>query len=98
MPDPGRCDRRASGRDYVFNRNGVPGVKREWWCHVASGVWFIAERDTARDEVLRTYLCRATARMMHRLPHVAGEWIDRATAAALQLRGPRATRASPATR
>jgi len=41
---------------YVFNRNGAPGVKREWWYHMASGVWFVAERDTLRDEVLRTYL------------------------------------------
>ena len=41
---------------YVFNRNGTPGVKREWWYHMASGVWFVAERDTLRDEVLRTYL------------------------------------------
>ena len=42
--------------DYVFNRNGAPGVKKEWWCHLPSGVWFIAERDTERDEVKRTYL------------------------------------------
>ena len=42
--------------DYVFNRSGVPGVKKEWWCHTASGVWFIAERDTMTDTILRTYL------------------------------------------
>lgn len=42
--------------DYVFNRNGAPGVKKEWWCHTPSGVWFIAERDTATDAVLGTYL------------------------------------------
>ena len=42
--------------DYVFNRNGAPGVKREWWCHLPSGTWFVAERDTLRDEVRRTYL------------------------------------------
>jgi sarcosine oxidase subunit delta len=40
----------------VFNRDGVPGIKREWWYHIASGVWFIAERDTVTDRVLRTYL------------------------------------------
>ncbi len=40
---------------YVFNRNGAPGVKREWWCHVPSNTWFIAERDTEKDVVLRTY-------------------------------------------
>jgi sarcosine oxidase, subunit delta len=55
MPDPDTCsdDEWAS---YVFNRNGSPSVKKEWWYHVASGVWFIAERDTAADRVLRTYL------------------------------------------
>jgi len=31
------------------------GVVREWWLHVATGYWFIAERDTVRDEILRTY-------------------------------------------
>lgn len=55
MPDPSRASD-AEWTDYVFNRNGAPGVKREWWYHLASGVWFIAERDTLRDEVVRTYL------------------------------------------
>jgi sarcosine oxidase subunit delta len=40
---------------YLLHRNSVPRVKREWWCHTPSGYWFIAERDTARDEFLRTY-------------------------------------------
>ena len=44
-----------SGPRYLFNRASVPGVKREWWCHTPSGYWFIAERDTARDEFLATY-------------------------------------------
>jgi sarcosine oxidase subunit delta len=55
MPDPDRCSD-AEWTDYVFNRSGVAGVKREWWLHVPSGVWFVAERDTARDVFLRTYL------------------------------------------
>lgn len=42
--------------DYVFNRNGAPGIKKEWWHHLPSGTWFIAERDTASDEIQRTYL------------------------------------------
>jgi sarcosine oxidase subunit delta len=55
MPDP------ASVTDeqwaaYVFNRNGAPGVKKEWWYHVPSGTWFIAERETRSDRVLETYL------------------------------------------
>ena len=55
MPDPDHCSD-EQWADYVFNRSGVPGVKKEWWYHLASGVWFIAERDTVKDEVLRTYL------------------------------------------
>jgi sarcosine oxidase subunit delta len=55
MPDPGSVDDDAWA-DYVFNRNGAPGVKREWWCHTPSNTWFIAERDTERDLVLRTFL------------------------------------------
>lgn len=55
MPDPAACSD-DEWADYVFNRNGSPGVKREWWCHVPSNTWFVAERDTARDLVLRTCL------------------------------------------
>lgn len=42
--------------DYVFNRKGEPGVLKEWWYHLASGTWFIAERDVVADRVVRTYL------------------------------------------
>ena len=55
MPDPAICSD-AEWADYVFNRNGAPGVKREWWLHLPSGVWFIAERDTAIDRVSRTFM------------------------------------------
>ena len=55
MPDPETCgDERWL--DYVFNRNGAPGIKKEWWYHIPSGVWFIAERDTEKDEIKQTYL------------------------------------------
>jgi sarcosine oxidase subunit delta len=54
MPDPDICSD-AAWIDYVFNRASVPGVKREWWCHIASGYWFIVERDTERDEVIATH-------------------------------------------
>ena len=53
MPDPAVDD--AHWSRYVFHRSGVPGVKREWWCHVPSGYWFVLERDTLTDEVLRTW-------------------------------------------
>lgn len=61
MPDPDAASD-AEWAAYVFNRNGAAGIKREWWCHIASGVWFIAERDTAADRVLRTWLYRRGAR------------------------------------
>jgi sarcosine oxidase, subunit delta len=55
VPDPDSATD-EEWNDYIFNRNGAPGLKKEWWCHMPSGVWFIAERDTERDEVRRTYL------------------------------------------
>ena len=41
--------------DYVFMENNAADVVREWWLHVTSGYWFIAERHTATDEIVRTY-------------------------------------------
>jgi len=55
MPDPAAVSD-DQWADYVFNRNGAPGIKKEWWCHTPSNTWFIVERDTGRDQVLRTYL------------------------------------------
>ena len=55
MPDPAAASD-AEWADYVFNKSGVAGVKSEWWCHTPSGVWFIAERDTTSDTIVRTYL------------------------------------------
>ena len=57
MPDPSACAG-EQWADYVFNRTGEPGTRREWWYHSASSVWFIAERDVIRDEVVRSYLWR----------------------------------------
>jgi sarcosine oxidase subunit delta len=54
MPDPQACSDQQWAQ-YVFNRSGVAGVKREWWCHTPSGYWFIAERDTQSDEILKTF-------------------------------------------
>lgn len=55
MPDPDTATD-AQWASYVFDRSGVPGVKREWWYHLPSGTWFIAERDVASDTVLGTWL------------------------------------------
>ena len=40
---------------YVFIENNTRGVVREWWIHLPSSYWFIAERNTATNEVVRTY-------------------------------------------
>src|SRR5437773_8197864 len=43
--------------EYVYFRDNVAGVQREWWYHrVGCGLWFLAERDTRTNEVLRTEL------------------------------------------
>jgi sarcosine oxidase subunit delta len=55
MPEPQSVDDETWAA-YVFNRNGVPGIQQEWWCHTPSNTWFIAERNTLTDEVLNTYL------------------------------------------
>ena len=60
MPEPAAATD-EQWADYVFNRNGEPAVKREWWYHVPSGTWLIAERHNQTDEVVRTYLFDAEA-------------------------------------
>ncbi len=54
MPDP-IAGTDAEWADYVFLENNKAGVVREWWCHTPTAFWFIAERDTVTDEILRTY-------------------------------------------
>ncbi len=55
MPDSAMVEDKVWA-DYVFNHNNAPAIKKEWWCHASSNTWFIAERNTANDEILRTYL------------------------------------------
>lgn len=54
MPDSSRCTR-GEWADYVFMEPNTAGVVREWWCHVPTSYWFIAERHTVTDEIVRTY-------------------------------------------
>jgi sarcosine oxidase, subunit delta len=54
MPDPTACSDR-DWADYVFMENNKAGFVREWWCHVPTSFWFIAERNTVTDEIIRTY-------------------------------------------
>lgn len=53
MPAPDAAD--AAWADYVFLHDNRAGIVREWWMHVPTAFWFIAERDTRSDEILRTY-------------------------------------------
>lgn len=55
MPDPQSAND-VTWAAYLYNRNGAPGIKQEWWCHTPSNTWFIAERNTLTDQVLCTYL------------------------------------------
>jgi heterotetrameric sarcosine oxidase delta subunit len=42
---------------YLYFRENVAGVQREWWYHrLGCEAWFQAERDTRTNEVLRTEL------------------------------------------
>jgi sarcosine oxidase subunit delta len=47
---------------YIYFRDNVAGVQREWWfCRVCED-WFLAERHTVTNEVVRTWLPAAPAR------------------------------------
>jgi heterotetrameric sarcosine oxidase delta subunit len=58
----GEVTKRPSGKPsqrelsaYVYFRDNVAGIQREWWYHrVGCGQWFIAERDTRTNTVLAT--------------------------------------------
>ncbi|MCS3902029.1 sarcosine oxidase subunit delta [Methylohalomonas lacus] len=54
MPHPSQAGD-AEWADYLFLEDNTLGFVTEWWLHVASGYWFIAERHTASNEIIRTY-------------------------------------------
>ena len=54
MPDPNRCSD-AEWADYVFMHRNPAGLVREWWIHLPTSYWFIAERDTSTDMIVRTF-------------------------------------------
>ena len=56
-PDPDHADP-AAWADYLFMHENAAGVVREWWYHVPTSFWFIADRDTISDEIVRTFLPR----------------------------------------
>ena len=54
LTDPSHQDSRAWAEQVFFDDNAA-GVVLEWWCHRPTSFWFIAERDTLTDQVLRTF-------------------------------------------
>lgn len=54
MPDPDATDDRAWAR-YLFGAENRKGVVIEWWRHVPSNYFFLAERDLVTNEVIRTF-------------------------------------------
>lgn len=61
MPEPKTSDDRTWAEHLFFHDNPA-GVVIEWWCHTPSAYWFLAERDTRTDVVLRTFAADASIR------------------------------------
>ena len=40
--------------EQVFFQENAAGAVLEWWFHTPSAFWFLVERDTRTDEILRT--------------------------------------------
>ncbi len=57
---PKRQPTLAELTDYVYFRRNAAGVQREWWYHrLGCGEWFLADRDTRTNEILKVELSRA---------------------------------------
>lgn len=53
--DPQACDD-AEWADYLYLCDNKMGVQTEWWYHSAGcGTWFLAERHTKAQEIVRAY-------------------------------------------
>ena len=54
MPNPNEVND-EEWADYIWLSNNTAGTVKEWWCHTATSYWFIAERNTVTDEIIKTY-------------------------------------------
>ncbi len=54
MPDPSNCESRQWAEHIFFDENKAV-VVTEWWYHNATSYWFLAERNTVTDEIVRTF-------------------------------------------
>ena len=43
---------------HVWMRENSAALVREWWCHLPTSYWFVAERDTRTDTIVRTMTVR----------------------------------------
>ena len=54
MPDATKASEKEWAHYLYYHQNNL-GIVREWWCHSATSYWFIAERHTQTDEIVKTY-------------------------------------------
>ena len=54
MPDINKVSEKQWS-EYLYYHNNNMGLVVEWWCHTASSYWFIAERNTITNEIIKTY-------------------------------------------
>lgn len=46
--------------DYLYMRDNRQGIQTEWWYHRhGCGLWFLAERHTRTNELIKTFLWQA---------------------------------------
>lgn len=57
MPNADTCSD-VEWADYVFNSDNDAGVVTEWWMHTPSNYWFLVERHTVTEKVIRTFDAR----------------------------------------
>ena len=54
MPDAQHSTAREWA-EYVFFDDNHAGNVVEWWCHAPTSYWFLVERNTITDEIIKTY-------------------------------------------
>jgi sarcosine oxidase subunit delta len=54
QPDHINCSAREWAEHVFFDENKA-GLVIEWWCHLPTSYWFLVERDTVSDEILRSF-------------------------------------------
>lgn len=54
LQDPENSNSREWAEHLFFSDNSA-GIVIEWWCHNATSFWFLAERNTVTDEIIKTF-------------------------------------------